>query len=203
MKFWSRDGKEIPRKPIKYTLKMNFFYLTLIIYCLAIVIIASVLMTGNTIESTNEGTTNENPTGGNTHTMNAEKLFNDMIINSDWSTYLTMSYSSLDEGDTLIVHDIISEISYDTSVDATHIMVGLGSAKISFWFEGDITDTYAVGDEVKITLTVNHVTFSNEGMSYDLELFSEVWESEEYYIANMGTTLQGLKPIQSSAIVKV
>ena len=139
--------------------------------------------------------------------MTAEELFNDLEMDSDWSTYLTIGFSSLNEGDILIMQDIISETEYNSEVDATNIVFsfvsGDGTGYQRFWFEGDITNTYAVEDEVKITVNIKHVSFSIEPMNYDLEIFAEQWVSVEYYSSNLGTTLSGFKAMSQSTIVKV
>jgi len=165
------------------------------IFCLGLVL----LTCGCTQDEDGDG----GGTSGSTVTMTAEEYGNDLAMDIDWSSYITIGFTSLEEGDTLIIHDTISEINYDSDADATQVTVGSGTSTVNPWFEGDITGTYAVGDEVKITVTIKHVAFSNEGMDYDMEIFNEVWESEEYFIANSATTLQGFKAQPLSTIVKV
>ena len=145
-------------------------------------------------------------TTGNTVTMTAKEHYDDMSMDTDWSTYITILYDSLEDGDTLIIQDSVTNISYDSNTDATTVTFewteGEMTGSLNPVFEGDITGSYQTGDEVKITVTIKHVTFSHEGMSYDMELYEEQWESQDYFISNAGSALGGLKPLPQSCIAK-
>jgi len=133
-----------------------------------------------------------------TVTMTAQELANDMTFSMGSSGgvwKLTMGYSSLNEGDTLILTDKISNITYWESLyNATMVIfnvknytkMGINGSEISFLFEGNITDAYQIGDEVKITLTVKHFVYTNETskMSLDTEVFNEGW-NQEYFITHL------------------
>ena len=100
-------------------------------------------------------------------------------------------YKSLDEGDTLVLTDTISNITYmPFFYNATtiyfdvddYVSMGMPSSQIAFNFEGDITEQYKIGDEVKITLTVKHFVYENEttGIGLDVDVFEEGWNQEEF-----------------------
>lgn len=159
----------------------------------------------------NNGGSNGNGNGatGNEFRMNTSQLHDDMEVQTDFATYMTMDFKSMDEGDTLIFMDTISEIQYLTDIDATKIVftITVGETEwisTQFFFNGDITDTYAVGDLVKITVTIKHVTLSDvQGMDVDMETYEEAWESEEYYRSHMTTSTGGSYPMSIDTITKV
>lgn len=163
-----------------------------------------------------DGVTNENNDGsttGNTITMTAKELQNDMNLDSDWTTYFKMLYDSLKEGDTLILQDTISQIFFNSDENVTKISFNItsedeaGYTLINYYFEGNITDSYQIDDEVKITVTIKHVEFTYESatgtMNYELELFDEQWESEEYFTTNLASIYGGFKPLTESYIEKI
>jgi len=171
---------------------------------ISIVCLMLVLVSCGCTEEENGG----NGTGpsGQTVTMTAEELFNDMEMDTDWETYITMGFTSLDEGDTLVVQDNISNITYNPEIDGTEIIFeypgqGGGSSSTKFLIESDITDSFSLDDEVKIAMTIKHVTFTYNGTAYDMEVFEEAWESDEYYTSHPETN--GLKPMPQSVVEKV
>ena len=130
--------------------------------------------------------------------MTAKEVNADMTMDSDWSTYIKILYTTLEDGDTLIIHDTIDEISYDETLDRTTVSFdtsegGDMSSSLNYPFEGDITTTYAVGDEVKITATIKHVqgTYEQTGssMEYELEVFEEPWTNIDDFMTNQGGAL--------------
>lgn len=148
-----------------------------------------------------------------TVTMTAKELQDDINGNTDVQTFLIIGYNSVDDGDTLIIQDIISETRYNSEVGATELVFPydfsydsegftdvLYSSYVTFWFEGDITSNYVVGDEVKITVIIKRVSFSYSTFDYDLELFDEQWESEEYFVSHISSDTKGFKPMPQSTI---
>jgi hypothetical protein len=142
-----------------------------------------------------EDNTGTNGTGAKTVTMTAEELQNDATVDTDWETYITIDYESIEDGDTLIIQDTIDSIEYDELADSTLIEMGSQDSPFMPIFEGDLTGSYQVGDEVKITVTIKHVTFSYEdevsglSMDYDMELFDEQWTSQEDFFETGGGAL--------------
>lgn len=146
----------------------------------------------------NKTTDNGGGTTGNTYTMTAKEVQNDMTMDSDWSTYIKILYTTLEDGDTLIIHDTIDDISYSSDTDRTTVTFdtseGEGvTSSLNYPFEGDITGSYQIGDEVKITATIKHVeeTYEQGGssMDYELEIFEETWTNMDEYIATQGGAL--------------
>lgn len=173
---------------------------TLGIVCIGLV----VLMSGCTEENntnTNGGTT------GSTVTMTAQEYYDDMTLDTDLTTYVTMSFASLKDGDTLILQDTINETTYNADNDATMVKFtwtnGSYQGSLSIPFEGNITSTYQEGDDVQITTTITHVTFTHQEIDYDLEVSEQQWESVDYYTSNVGSALQGLKPMPTAIIQKI
>ena len=159
----------------------------------AILCIGLVIFLSGCNEQENGGTTT-----GNTVTMTAEELNDDMNIETDWTTYMKILYDSLENGDTLIIEDTIDNISYEPIIDRTVIIFDISegegmTSSLNYPFEGDISDIYQIGDQVKITATIKHVefTFEEDGasMDYELEIFDEMWTTQEEYIASGGGTL--------------
>lgn len=151
----------------------------------------------------------ENNSGGmtgTTVTMTAQEYYDDMTLDTDRTTFMTMSFALLEDGDTLIIQDTINETTYDADNDATMVKFtwinGSFHGSLSIPFEANITSTYQAGDDVQITTTITHVTFTHQEINYDLEIFEEQWESADYYINNVGSTLQGLKPMPTTIIQK-
>lgn len=118
-------------------------------------------------------------------------------------------YYSANSGDTLIIQDYISNLSYNISSDTTTVSFKWddnGSTRILYFlFEGNITNQYHHGDRVNITVTLKRVTFSIKGINYDLELYAESWENEEYFKEHLISPVEiarGLKPLPSNIIEK-
>ena len=125
---------------------------------------------------------------------------------------MTSNFKSLNDGDTLIIHDSISDISYDETTDITTINFEYEqegeegepteTLLISLIFEGNLTSEYSVDDEVTVTLTIKHITVTVMSMDLDLEIYEEYWENEQHFIDNYATVDQ-FKPITSDKISKV
>jgi len=153
---------------------------------------------------------NNGSTSGNTIIFNQVEMFQDMDM-AFGNDYLTTDYKSLDDGDILIFKDVISEITYDSDIEATKVSFEYspeegGTLTSNFWFNEDISNKYQVGNQVKITLTIKHVEFTYEDpnlgteMNFDMEVFKEGWESEEYFVSNQATATRGVKPMPQSYI---
>jgi len=143
-------------------------------------------------------------------TMTIKEYLDDQMEEYDWSDYYTRLQETLDDGDTLNIQDYISQINYISEDDKTSITFchqeGYSSYCDSFYFEGDITDQYEKDDEVRITAHIKHVTFSDSGFDYDMEIFEEQWESVSYFNSRVNhfTEYQdGLKAMSSSVIEKL
>ena len=100
-------------------------------------------------------------------------------------------YKSLNEGDTLILTDIIYNITYSRFLyNATsiyfdvedYVRLGVNASEIVFQYEGNITNEFAIGDNVRITLTVKHFLYTNEtsGATLNMEVFEEGWDQEKF-----------------------
>lgn len=151
-------------------------------------------------ESDNGGTT------GNTYTMTAKEFNDDMTMDTDGTTYVTHGYTSLEGGDTLIIQDTITEILYDSVTDSTTVtfewIEGEVPSSLNLPFEGNITGSYQVGAEVKVTVKIKHVTFTLEvgemSIDYDIEIFEEQWITQEDYL-----TSGGRNALPSTSIEKI
>jgi hypothetical protein len=140
-------------------------------------------------------------------TMNIKEYIDDQVEDFDWSTYYNRLQKTLDDGDTLNIQDNISVIRYISEDDTTNITFchqeGYTSYCDSFYFEGNITNQYKEGDEIRITVHIKHVTFSGTSYNYYLEIFEEQWESVSYFNSHVDhfTDYQnGLKPMSPSII---
>jgi hypothetical protein len=119
-------------------------------------------------------------------------------------------YNISNDGDTIIIQDYISNISYDEISNTTTISFkwdDYGTIRLLYFlFEGDITNIFNIGDNVNITVTLKRVTFSYEGVNYDLELYAESWENQDYFEGNFinpSDIYQSLKPLSSDLIEKI
>jgi hypothetical protein len=103
------------------------------------------------------------------------------------NTYI-LDFLPFKEGDRVVVQDIIDYIYYVSDEDYTAIEFDIESENFagenisSFEFDilGDITNTYRVDDEIKITFTIKHVTFSDDEINYDLEVYKEAWNQDDF-----------------------
>jgi len=166
------------------------------IFGICIVVLMLVALVSGCTE--NKTTDNGGGATGNTYTMTAKEVQNDMTMDSDWSTYVKILFNSLEDGDTLIIHDTIDDISHSSDTDRTTITFNTSeggdmTSSLNYPFEGDITGSYQIGDEVKITATIKHVeaTYEQDGssMDYELEIFEEMWTNMDEYIATQGGAL--------------
>ena len=175
-----------------------------------ILVISAMIFSGCTEQNNNGSNGNGNgTTTGNEFRMNAAQLLDDLDTQSDFATYLTLDYKSMEEGDTLVFTDKISEVQYINDVDATKIVFKINVTETQwkstqFFFKGDITSSYKVGDTVRIIVTIKHVTLSDvQGMDLDMEIYEQAWESEEYYRSHLTTSLGGFYPMPIDTITKI
>ena len=103
-----------------------------------IVVMMLVLLISGCTEDNNGGTT------GQTYTWTAKEMQDDVSIDSDWETYIKILYTSLGDGDTLIIQDTISEVTYDSLTDRTTITFdtsegGDMTSSVNLPFEGNLT----------------------------------------------------------------
>ena len=133
-----------------------------------------------------------------TYTWTARQLIDDIPQDLDLSLDYKLLYNSLKDGDTLIIQDTISNISYNFDVNTTTITFEWieGEEKNSYdiIFEGNLTKLYQKNTNVNIQLTIKYVNFSYESLIFELEIFKEQWISFDEFIEN------GLKPLPSSCI---
>jgi len=110
--------------------------------------------------------------------------------NMNWAT----DYSSLNEGDTLILTDKIYNMTYTSFLyNATTIYfdvedytrMGINASEVGLLFEGNITEKYSIDDTVRVTLTVKHFVYTNEttGAALDMEVFEEGWDQDKFMMS--------------------
>ncbi len=171
--------------PTGYFMK-KFTITILVIFCF----ITAIFICGCTEQ-------NNNGSSGKKVTMTAKEYYNDQeTIQGPDNT--TINFKSLDEGDTLMIQDEIFKISYEIDFDKT-IMLFVDEENLEegvfFEFEGDLTGNYFINDQVRITVKIKKVIFSNQNIS--IELFEGQWVDEEYFNTN------GYKPLPPSCITKI
>lgn len=137
--------------------------------------------------------------GNRSVTMNAWEFWNDHSYSEDNKTRIYKTFLvSLDEGDTVIIKDIIHNMSYRASENYTLIECNsLLNQPSPFPIKGDITDEFKVGDKIMLTLTIIDVAIPremyNETWIWEMETISEGWDS-------LNNTIQ---PIPQSYIQKM
>lgn len=145
--------------------------------------------------------------GRSTFTMTAKEHNDDISVDIDEGDGFSLLYNSLGDGDLLIILDTISDIYYDISTDITTVKFEWieenETDHLDILFEGDIINSYQPGDEVKISVTIKYVTFSYKDFNFEMEIYEEQWESEDYYRSNVDSGGDGFKPLPQSCIEKV
>ena len=173
-------------------------------------VILTIGFTGCTEQNNDNSNRNGGETTGNEHIMDTFQLHRDLDVQTDYATYMTMDYKSMEEGDTLIFRDFIYTIQYLNDVDATEITFRISVSETEwkstqFYFKGDITSSFNIGDFVSITVTIKHVILSDvQGMDLDIEIYEQAWKSEEYFRDNMATSsIGGFFPMSVDTIEKI
>ena len=132
-------------------------------------------------------------------TMTAREFWNDNSFSEDNKTRIYKTFLvSLDAGDTVIIKDIIHNMSYRTSDNYTLIECNsLLNQPSPFPIKGDITDEFKVGDKIMLTLTIIEVTTTREMYdeiwTWKIETIKESWD-------NVNKTI---KPIPQTYIQKM
>jgi hypothetical protein len=145
----------------------------------------------------------------NTIIMNAREYYEDKSVVLYYSN-INIFYNSSNQGDIIIIQDNISNLYYDEISNTTTISFNWdknGSiGNLYFLFEGDITNSYKIGDKVNITVTLIRVNFTHKNINYDLELYAESWISEEYFKENLikpSDISKALRPLKPHQIEKL
>jgi len=153
------------------------------------------------------GCTENNARQKQTYTWTAKQVINDMPVDLEWDDGIQLLYNTLEDGDSLVIQDSITDIYYDPDTDTTVVVFewseGEENNSYAPFFEGDITDKYTIGQEVRITVTIKYVEISYGGFDFKIEIFEEQWENEEYFINNYYENGQGLKALPQSDISAV
>jgi hypothetical protein len=122
-------------------------------------------------------------------TMNAREFWNDHTFSEDNETLIYQTIlKSLDTGDTLIIKDIINNMTYRAIENYTLIECkSLLGQPAPFPIKGDITDEYWIGDKIMLTLTIITVTTTRqmygETWIWEMETIRERWDSNNNSIA--------------------
>jgi hypothetical protein len=139
--------------------------------------------------------------------MTAEEHNNDIPIDEDWSDGYSLLYNTLENGDLLIIEDVINDIFYDSDEDVTIIIfrwiINDVSDYLDLTFEGDLTDSFEIGDKVSISVTIKYVTLSYKEFNFKMEIYKEQWVSEEYFRNDVDSGGDGFKPLSESSIAKL
>lgn len=132
-------------------------------------------------------------------TMTVGEFWNDHSFSEDNKTKIYKTFLvSLDAGDTVIIKDIIHNMSYKASGNYTLIECNsLLNQPSPFPIQGDITDEFKVGDKIMLTLTIIDVSITremyNETWAWEMETIDESWDSLN----------KTIKPIPQTCIQKM
>jgi len=106
----------------------------------------------------------------NTYIMTARQHYNDRRVIVYFSN-IKIFYNTSNDGDTIIIQDNISEISYDMISNTTIVSFNWDNQgleeTLNFLFQGNITNKYTLGERVNITVNLKRVTFSHKGINYE------------------------------------
>ena len=109
------------------------------------------------------------------------------------SSGLSLDFKSLDDGDLVVIHDTIDDIIFNDWDDPPNTEVEFKVSEyvsFSYFFKGDITDEFKIGDKISITYHIKHLEGKitdedlGETISYVFEFPAEGYDSayfEEYY----------------------
>jgi len=185
-----------------------------ILSILSIILITLLFITGCTTmqqdDTTNEELTNTFPTTG---TMSMKEFYQDINITSTVDSY-TKTFDSLDQNDTLILIDSISDIKYSGMDNFTEFTFsftddsdgGTETKNLYFRFHGNIVQDFNIDDTVSITVHIKEVQITNYNISYTLDLFEEQWIAEKIFkekVKDPTLINEGLQPMDSSIIKKI
>lgn len=139
--------------------------------------------------------------------MTAEEHNNDIPVDQDWSDGYSLLYNTLENGDLLIIEDVINDILYQSDEDVTIIFFRWiendEGDYLDLTFEGDLTDSFDMGDKVSVSVAIKYVTFSYKGFNFEMEIYKEQWVSEEYFRDDADSGGDGFKPLPETIIDKL
>jgi len=118
--------------------------------------------------------------------MSFKELADDYNVDSNNDTKeVIQQFQSLDDGDTLLIQDTITNISFIQSDNSTWIEFSSSPGEI-FSIAGDITNDYGPGDTIEIRMHIGSDVFTEENPStgemwtYDMEVMIEGWDNESH-----------------------
>jgi hypothetical protein len=136
------------------------------------------------------GCTDNNDKGSNDINSISAQEFSEKIIQETNETTNTsiFQFQDLDAGDQVIIEDKISKIQFLNEFGFTQIEFIINTrltsgdkiSSMEFDFDGDLTNQFYVNDNVRIALTIKHVTFDLFEWHYDLEVYEEGWDQTSF-----------------------
>jgi len=160
---------------------------------------------------------------GDNYTWSIQKFMEEYNVEGNitaWEYYktgITISYDTLEEGDTLIIKDKIPEnISYDSGQNITLIPFTISYGRVQSTYnvmiKGDITDEFTPGTDFTLTVHIKHINVtaenfmgSGESIKLDWEVFQEQLNKDEEFFKNSLTNAsapfdEAMKPMDQSVI---
>jgi len=138
--------------------------------------------------------------------MTAREHNEDITIKPHTNNSFSKLYNSLNDGDFIIIKDVIDIISYDLKMDVTFVLFDwtedVNSEFLEIIFEGDLTPIFSLGDEVEISVTIKYVNFIYNEINYEMEIYNEQWVSEEFFKKDSEAGGDGFKPLPQNIIKK-
>jgi len=138
--------------------------------------------------------------------MTAREHNEDITIDTHTNNSFSKLYTSLNDGDLLIIKDVIDIISYDPKMDATLVLfdwIENGTSKfLEIIFEGDLTSIFFLGDEVEISVTIKYVNIKDNEINLEMEIYNEQWVSEDFFKTGFKEGRDGFKPLPQTIIKK-
>jgi len=112
------------------------------------------------------------------------ELIDDYKSTYNWeAAYQTDNFTSLKDGDLLILRDQIYNLTYQVDENTTYIEFNSSTGLDNFFpIQGNITDSFSIGDIVEIRLHVIKVIFStldttDRLVTIERETFKEYWDA--------------------------
>ncbi len=198
-----------------------------IIVVLLIFIVALGFFSGCVEDKEDDNGDTEKTSDGDTYTWSIQRFMEDQNTEGNitaWQLYktgITISFDTLEDGDTLIIKDKIPEnISYDSEQDITLIPFTITVTKgrvqttHNVMIKGDITDEFTPGTDFTLTVHIKHINVtaenfmdSGESIKLDWELFQEQLNKDEDFFKNSLTNStapfdEAIKPMEQSVIVR-
>ncbi len=146
----------------------------------------------------------ENDDEKNAIIMTAREHNEDITIDTNTNNSFSKLYNSLNDGDLIIIKDVIDSIFYNQKRDATLVSFEWTengtSNLLEIIFEGDLTPIYFLGDEVEISVTIKYVNFKHNEFNYEMEIYDEQWVSEEFFKTDLEAGGEGFIPLPQNII---